>query len=112
MSDAVVCAACGTAHAPPGPRFCDACGLALPRVRHPGERKASAEAATEVRCPECGLPATARRCRGCGAKVRWPDDVVPPDEADVGKPAAPALELGDDAGPALELGDPDGRGGG
>lgn len=75
----MTCPHCAAPQSDPPSRFCDACGLALPVVR-----RAAAPAATageeEVRCPECGLVARARRCRGCGAPVRWPEHLVPPDE--------------------------------
>jgi hypothetical protein len=93
---------------PPPSKFCDGCGLALPMARaRPGAGRAAAggkgEAAV-IRCGECGTVATSRRCRGCGARVRWPADVVPPDE-EVQRPIPPALELDDDGGPGLELGE-------
>jgi hypothetical protein len=87
----MICPSCQAEQPDPAPRFCDACGLALPKVR-----RAAAPAGTgsaDVRCQECGVVATARRCRGCGARVRWPEDVIPPDEQGSGKPVAPALEL-------------------
>ncbi len=104
----MTCPHCQTAHADPPPRFCDACGLALPRLRvAAAPRSASAEPIL-IRCPECGQPATSRRCAGCGSRVRWPEHMIPPDEQDgMGKPAAPALELADDDQAAtLELGEP------
>jgi hypothetical protein len=96
---------------PPASKFCDGCGLALPVLRSANVRaraRARAEEPTAVRCPECGLHASARRCRGCGALVRWPEGVIPPDEqGDMpGKGADPALELPDD-GMHLELGEPE-----
>jgi hypothetical protein len=105
----VICPSCQHEHADPAPRFCDACGLALPKLRRAAAPAATAEVV--VRCQECGAQASARRCRGCGARVRWPDDVIPPDEQEgVGKPAAPALELddgqGEDAAFAVEVDDP------
>ncbi len=103
----MICPSCQTPHAEPAPRFCDGCGLALPRVRPAATatRAAGAGDPAEVRCQECGTPATARRCRGCGARVRWPEDVIPPDEQEgMGRPPAPALDLGsDDAGVDVEL---------
>ena len=93
----MICPHCQTAHAEPAPRFCDGCGLALPRVRPPAAARAAGDAAPEVRCSECGQQATARRCRACGARVRWPEDVIPPDESAPGRPPAPALELDDGA---------------
>ena len=92
----MICPACQTAHAEPAPRFCDGCGLALPRLRRAAP--AAAAAPVEIRCAECGLIASSRRCHGCGARVRWPEDVLPPDEQDMGRPPAPALELPDDVG--------------
>jgi hypothetical protein len=72
----------------------------LPRVRRAAAAPAAAEPVT-VRCQECGAQASSRRCRGCGARVRWPEDVIPPDEQEgVGKPAPPALELDDGLGDA------------
>jgi hypothetical protein len=55
------------------------------------------------------MRATSRRCSGCGARVRWPEDVVPPDEEGVGRPPAPALELpqGEAEVDTLELGEDD-----
>ena len=99
----MTCPHCQTAHVEPAPRFCDGCGLALPRLRSPAAARAGSET-LEVRCSECGVLATARRCRACGARVRWPEDVIPPDEGAPGKPPAPALELpdGEDAGLDLE----------
>jgi hypothetical protein len=93
----VICPACQTAHGEPAPRFCDGCGLALPRVRPAPSARRLDPAESLVRCPDCGTPATARRCRACGARVRWPEDMLPPDEEAPGKPPAPALELEDDS---------------
>jgi len=99
----VICPACQTAHAEPAPRFCDGCGLALPRLRRAAPAAGEA-AAAGIRCGECGTPATSRRCRGCGARVRWPEDLIPPDERDeMGKPPAPALELPDAPDESLEV---------
>ena len=110
----MICPSCQHEHAEPAPRFCDACGLALPRLRRAAPA-ASAAGEVVVRCQECGAQASARRCRGCGARVRWPDDVIPPDEQEgVGKPAAPALELDDGQGGeaafAVEVDDDPGAG--
>jgi hypothetical protein len=101
----VICPACQHEHADPAPRFCDACGLALPRVRPSTDARARADTEVEVRCAECGQPATSRRCRACGARVRWPEDMVPPDEESPGKPPAPALELPDEGGDDIPVDD-------
>ena len=95
----MICPSCQSEQPDPAPRFCDACGLALPKLRR-AAAPASGQA-PDVRCQECGVVATARRCRGCGARVRWPEDVIPPDEQDAGKPAAPALELEEPEGEDL-----------
>ncbi len=73
------CPHCSAPLPEPAPRFCDACGLAVPRPRQavPADAAAPEE---EVRCQECGLVATGSRCRGCGAKIRWPEGVEPIDE--------------------------------
>jgi hypothetical protein len=68
------CQHCQVELADPPQRMCDACGMATGAARP----KPPATALDEVRCPECGLPATSRRCRGCGARVRWPEDATPP----------------------------------
>jgi hypothetical protein len=104
----VICPSCQTEQPDPAPRFCDACGLALPKLRRAAP--AVTADAVVVRCQECGAQASSRRCRGCGARVRWPEDMIPPDEQDgVGKPAPPALELdegpGEDAAFAVEVDD-------
>lgn len=78
----MVCQHCQTEQPDPPPKFCDACGLAtgaMPR-KAVSAAAAKAKADAEIRCPECGLLAVSRRCSGCGAKVRWPDDVLPIDE--------------------------------
>ena len=104
----MICPSCQTPHAEPVPRFCDACGLALPRVRRAATAPTGADA--EVRCAECGVVAHSRRCSGCGARVRWPEGVIPPDELE-GRPLPPALELHEDEdAPALELDDGTGTG--
>ena len=97
------CPNCQTPVPEPAGRFCDACGLALPVARRVAPR--GKPEPIEVRCPECGLHAYSRRCRGCGAQVRWPEGMLPPDEMNdmPGKGADPALEL--DEGNALELGE-------
>jgi hypothetical protein len=64
----MICPNCGAEQPEPAPRFCDACAVALPRLRVAQVSKA----APETRCLECGLPATGARCRGCGAKVSVP----------------------------------------
>jgi hypothetical protein len=69
----MICAACGAEQPDPPGRFCAACALALP-VARPKDAPAAAGAPAEVRCSECGIVATGPRCRGCGAKVRWPED--------------------------------------
>jgi hypothetical protein len=60
-------------------RFCDGCGLANPHYRAPAKKVIAPEPSL-IRCPECGLPASSRRCRGCSALVRWPEGLAPPDE--------------------------------
>jgi len=78
----VLCPSCQAEQPDPPGRFCEACGVALPRLAasNTAQEKARAAEPLQVRCPECGMPAMARKCRACGARVSWPDDVTPPDE--------------------------------
>ena len=79
MVQGVVCPSCQAPQPdPPTSRFCDACGLALP-VRRRAATEKIAEGAEPVRCPECGVPAVALRCRACGSRVRWPEGQDPPE---------------------------------
>ena len=73
------CTSCQAELPEPFTRFCEACGIANPHYRPPARPAASA-APLLVRCPECGLPARRSRCRGCGARVTWPEGVTPPDD--------------------------------
>jgi hypothetical protein len=104
----VLCPHCKTEQPEPPPKFCDKCGL-VTGLKRPTPASASAkkkQEELEVHCSECGIIATSRRCRGCGSKIRWPDDVLPPDERPV-RATGPAIEL---EAPVLEL-PPDGGGG-
>jgi hypothetical protein len=73
------CPTCQAELAEPFTRFCDGCGLANPYYRPPPKATAT-KVPLEVRCDECGLLAVSRRCRGCGAAVKWPEGVSPPGE--------------------------------
>jgi hypothetical protein len=87
------CPYCQTEQPDPPTRFCAACGLAIPGVRPASWRTGQAQDDV-VRCVECGIAATSRRCRGCGAPIRWPDGVEPPDEEGApGSGPAPELSL-------------------
>ena len=74
------CPSCHAELPEPFTRFCEGCGLANPHYKPPRARKADEPTKEIVRCPECGLPAESRRCRGCGAPVRWPEGINPPGE--------------------------------
>ena len=73
------CPHCQTPLADPVPRFCDTCGMST-GARVAPKKPATDAAPTEMKCPDCGMIARTRRCRGCGAPVRWPDGVEPPGE--------------------------------
>jgi hypothetical protein len=75
------CPSCQAPLPEPAPRFCESCGLFLPRV---ARRATAPDGPVEVRCTSCGVVATGRRCQACGVPVRWPDGQAPPGEAEVG----------------------------
>jgi hypothetical protein len=79
----MICPSCGAEQRTPS-RFCDACGLsmgvapsAFAEVDPAEEPLETTE--VEVRCLECGMTAQGKRCRGCGAPIKWPEDLEPTD---------------------------------
>lgn len=110
------CPHCQTAQPDPPPRFCDACGLAtgLARPAASGAKTKAKADVPELRCNECGLVAVSRRCRGCGGKIRWPDDAIPPDEQPerISGLVADGLDAGGFAGGESAGGDTGGGAGG
>ncbi|RMG21585.1 MAG: hypothetical protein D6729_00450 [Deltaproteobacteria bacterium] len=63
-------------HVQKGGKFCERCGMERHRGRARSDEQVPGHLLPEgwARCGECGLPTPPPRCRGCGARVAWPDE--------------------------------------